>query len=315
MQRNDEPNEDLREPRGESPGERPALEPIRERCVATTCGGILYDAAILRKPTDVLFEREHWARQGALTMFEGGRGSVALLHVAGRHERHRAEGGAATQAQELDPVAESADPGRVGGALTAAAVGASPAAEDWVLRHYRRGGWAAKLSEDRYAWLGARRTRSFVEWRLLAELHRRGLPVPRPVAARYARSLLTYRADLITERIPDMRTLAQILAEQPLSAAQWRALGSTIAAFHRAGVHHADLNANNVLCGPPWGEMRIALLDFDRGRIRARGRWEQAVLRRLRRSLEKLARARPGLSYTDADWRALLEGYAQAAGA
>src|SRR5687768_10534560 len=37
----------------------------------------------------------------------------------------------------------------------------------WVLRHYRRGGLIAKLSQDGYLWTGASRTRSFKEWRLL----------------------------------------------------------------------------------------------------------------------------------------------------
>ena len=45
-------------------------------------------------------------------------------------------------------------------------------AERWVLRHYRRGGFVARLSRDRYLWLGESRTRSFAEWRLLAELRR-----------------------------------------------------------------------------------------------------------------------------------------------
>ena len=80
----------------------------------------------------------------------------------------------------------------------------------WVWRHYRRGGLMAKLSSDRYLWTGENRTRSFAEWRLLAELRRRELPVPVPVAARYIRSGLTYTADLITGELPASRTLAQI---------------------------------------------------------------------------------------------------------
>src|SRR5579871_2261850 len=36
-----------------------------------------------------------------------------------------------------------------------------------VLRHYRRGGWAARISSDRYRWREADATRSFAELHLL----------------------------------------------------------------------------------------------------------------------------------------------------
>ena len=41
---------------------------------------------------------------------------------------------------------------------------------------------------------------------MLLRLHAAGLPVPRPVAARYEQSGIAYRADLITEELPDTRT-------------------------------------------------------------------------------------------------------------
>src|SRR5512145_1497437 len=72
----------------------------------------------------------------------------------------------------------------------------------WVLRHYRRGGFVAKLRDDAYLWTGQSRTRSFAEWRLLRRLRDWGLPVPKPVAARYLRDGLSYRADLITVELP-----------------------------------------------------------------------------------------------------------------
>ncbi len=67
-----------------------------------------------------------------------------------------------------------------------------------VLRHYYRGGMIRRLSEDEFVWIGEDRTRSLREWRLLADLIRRRLPVPRPVAARYVRKGPRYTADLIT---------------------------------------------------------------------------------------------------------------------
>src|SRR5690554_5495799 len=42
---------------------------------------------------------------------------------------------------------------------------------DAVLRHYRRGGLAAKISDNRYIWQGARRVRSFHEFEILRSLY------------------------------------------------------------------------------------------------------------------------------------------------
>jgi len=174
----------------------------------------------------------------------------------------------------------------------------------WVLRHYRRGGLAARLSQDSYPWTGASRTRSFKEWRLLAELRRRGLPVPAPIAARYVRSGLMYRADLITELLPATHTLAALITGHELGETGWRSVGRTIGTFHRQGVHHADLNANNILIGEVDGT--VYLLDFDRGRIRRRGAWEEEVLARLKRSLEKIGGQRSNVKFGERQWAWLL---------
>lgn len=182
----------------------------------------------------------------------------------------------------------------------------------WVLRRYRRGGFMAKLSRDRYWWLGAARTRSFSEWRLLAELRRRGLPVPAPIAARYVRGMLTYQADLITEQLPSVRTLADSITGSALPNEGWRAVGRTVAAFHREGVHHADLNAHNILLRAAESAPAVYLLDFDRGRLRARGAWESEVLERLHRSLSKIARSRTQVQFGEREWIWLKEGYGEA---
>lgn len=180
--------------------------------------------------------------------------------------------------------------------------------ERWVLRHYRRGGFMARISHDSYLWLGEARTRSFAEWRLLAELRRRGLPVPAPIAARYVRGLLTYRADLITEHLPDSRTLADAITGAQLPREQWSAVGQTLAVFHREGVHHADLNAHNIMVEHAVAP-RVYLLDFDRGRIEPRGSWEQDVLARLRRSLEKIRAQRQDVAFAQEQWGWLMAGY------
>lgn len=263
-----------------------------EHFIATAGGGILYDASRLSKPGAELFSRSQWAQRGALAEVAGGRSSIAVLHVDGWPDLLRPDlPGAGTQNRPERKASFGAGGTR------------------WVLRHYRRGGLVAKLSQDSYLWTGANRTRSFLEWRLLAELRRRGLPVPAPIAARYVRGGLTYRADLITELLPGTRTLADVITGHDLPEAGWRAVGATIAAFHREGVHHADLNANNILLGE--GGTEVYLLDFDRGRIEARGPWEQVVIARLRRSLDKIKRQRPEVRFGEAEWRWLATAIAQ----
>lgn len=197
------------------------------------------------------------------------------------------------------------------GALAAVARGRGAAwfvrhdGRDLVLRHYRRGGLLGPWLGDRYLWFGLARTRAFREWHLLAELHRHGLPVPRPVAACVRRFGLCYRADLMTERLPDVESLAQRLAEDALPPARWNDIGRGLRRFHDAGVYHADLNAHNVLLG----RETLYLVDFDRGRLRAGGRWTRANLARLKRSLDKLKGLDARFCFSGTDWSALLAGY------
>jgi 3-deoxy-D-manno-octulosonic acid kinase len=73
-------------------------------------------------------------------------------------------------------------------------------------------------------------------------------------------------------------------------------------------VQHADLNAHNVLLGE---HHAVYVLDFDRGRIRERGAWEQDVLERLRRSLRKVTAELPADRIGDTQWQTLLAGLRQ----
>jgi len=151
-----------------------------------------------------------------------------------------------------------------------------------VLRHYRRGGWAARASRDGYLWQGRERVRSLREFSLLRRLHGFGLPVPAPIAAWYLRRGWRYRAAILVERIPGASSLVDAVNA---GDAPWAAVGAAIARCHRHHAHHADLNANNILLDrerQPW------LIDWDRGRIEAApGAWMQRVLDRLQRSLLK----------------------------
>jgi 3-deoxy-D-manno-octulosonic acid kinase len=184
-------------------------------------------------------------------------------------------------------------------------------ARQWVLRHFRRGGFIARLSQDGYVWTGEDGVRAFAEWRLLEALTRRGLPVPQPVAARYQRTGLFYRCDLITQRIVNADLLSAALARGALPEPLWRAVGAAIARLHRAGVDHADLNAHNVLLEVT-GAVRV--IDFDRGRLRAQGRWTAQNLQRLRRSLVKISRDLPSERFSDENWNWLMAGYKAASG-
>ncbi len=179
--------------------------------------------------------------------------------------------------------------------------------EQWALRHYRRGGLIGKFNTDHYLWTGLERTRAWREWHLTKALYQRGLPVPAPVAARVCRHGLVYSADLITLRIAGATPLSQHLQTAALAGGEWERLGALLRRFHEVGLDHADLNAHNILLdesGNFW------LIDFDRGRLRTPGPWQQRNLQRLQRSLKKLQGLSIGLCWSEVDWAGLLEGYA-----
>jgi 3-deoxy-D-manno-octulosonic acid kinase len=185
----------------------------------------------------------------------------------------------------------------------------------WVLRHYRRGGFIARISADAYVWAGEERVRAFSEFRLLYALAQRGLPVPTPVAARYLRRGPCYRCDLITERIVGALPLSERLGAAVLLEANWRSIGSSIARIHAVGADHADLNAHNILLDEAGA---VSVIDFDRGRLRAcvggaggaAPEWAAGNLERLRRSLEKISRGLPPDRFAALQWDYLLAGYA-----
>lgn len=156
-----------------------------------------------------------------------------------------------------------------------------------VLRHYRRGGMMARISKDRYIWRGAKATRSIAEFQILCRMLEAGLPVPRPIAAAYWQSGLTYRAAILIERIEQTRTLTEVVRKAPLPDQTAHQVARVIFAMHEAGFWHADLNAYNILLdhhGKAW------LIDFDKGRQGPVPNDKRVQnLRRLRRSLQKVA--------------------------
>lgn len=180
-------------------------------------------------------------------------------------------------------------------------------AETWVLRHYHRGGFVARFVEDRYLWLGLERTRAFREWRLLRRMQEWGLPSPVPVAACVDRNGLLYQADIITQYLPDTRTLSAYLRENGVEPAVWQDIGRMLGQFHRRGVEHPDLTAHNILVNSAGG---VFLVDFDNARLRPPGRWQERGIARLLRSLRKVA-LETGTEFDAAAWRGLVAAYSE----
>lgn len=177
---------------------------------------------------------------------------------------------------------------------------AATADEQWVLRPYRRGGAVARVSEKRYLWRGAERSRAFLELRLTARLHAEGLSVPPPVGACVWRFGLGYEAALLSVRIPGAQALAARL--EGIDRSTLEAVGALIRQAHARGLDHVDLNARNLLIDP---EGRPWLIDLDRCRLRPPGRWRETNLARLERSLAKFAPGREHEMIT-----AIRDGYA-----
>jgi len=153
-----------------------------------------------------------------------------------------------------------------------------------VLRRYRRGGFVARLSQDRYFYLGLEKTRSVREMRLLSTLHALGLRVPRPLWASVERvGLWTYRQTLMTQAIPKTKPLAHAVNE--MGTADWDRLAKALALCLDAGVYHPDLNANNVLVDR---DHQMWLIDFDRASLGATPRPGRRMVARLCASFAKL---------------------------
>lgn len=205
---------------------------------------------------------------------DGPAGRGAIVFDAARVEQARAEWfDAAAWGTRATPVSTG---GRGAAWFVDAPFGAV------VLRHYRRGGFAARMSRDRYWWGGEAAVRGVAEFRLLREVARRGVPVPRPVATMYVRRGAHYRASILLDRIPGARTFADRVID---ATAPWADAGRLVARAHRAGLDHADLNADNILFDDAGG---AHLIDLDRGVLRTLGEgWRRRNLERLHRSLLK----------------------------
>jgi len=183
----------------------------------------------------------------------------------------------------------------------------------WAVRRYRRGGLAAPLLGDRYLRTSA--TRPVRELWATVEARARGVPAPAVVAGAVYPVGPFYRSDLVTELIPDARTLeARIFGSGgiPDAAPLLRQAGRLVGALERALVLHVDLNAANILLMRGIEEKSSArVVDLDRAIVFPLGSREfgEAMRKRLERSLRKLSKRYERPLTTD-EWHALRAGYA-----
>ena len=178
---------------------------------------------------------------------------------------------------------------------------------DLVLRHYYRGGIISKFTDDMYLWQGLYKTRAIGEIQMLSRMQDMNLPAPIPIAAHIHRVGFAYKADIITQLIPQSQSLSAVLIKKPVPNKIWYEIGSVIKNFHDNHCNHADLNAHNILLDEKGG---IFLIDFDKSRIDNNSdTWLQSNLSRLERSLEKIKKTEATFYYSEQDFKLLMEGY------
>jgi len=182
-----------------------------------------------------------------------------------------------------------------------------PTMQQWVLRHYYRGGLIGKIINDKYLFTGQKNTRAACEFQLLNVLQGLTLPAPKPIAYRVTKQGPFYRADLLSSRIEHAQDLVAILSQRELAEQEWFEIGRVIRRFHDAGIYHHDLNSHNILIDH---QKNVWLIDFDRGEQRAVSSvWQQANMARLLRSFEKEKTKLATFYWQKSDWQFLLEGY------
>lgn len=193
----------------------------------------------------------------------------------------------------------------------------------WVVRPYLRGGWVARVNTDRFLAVGARRPEKEMWAGIVAR--DRQIRTPRPIAALWYPRGLTYRAEIVTEWVPDSVDLAGLLfhdrwpgeaepAPVPVRHESLCEAGAMINRLARAGLHHRDMNAKNLLVGRAGGEILVHVLDLDRCRIHPGPIANGVMAARLERSLRKFEE-NTGRAISEAGWAAFYEGLNEEPGA
>jgi 3-deoxy-D-manno-octulosonic acid kinase len=176
---------------------------------------------------------------------------------------------------------------------------------EYVLRHYRRGGSIGKVLSDQYLYTGLEQSRAWQEFKLLQYMKTLDLACPTPIAAMLNKSGLYYQADIISTKIPFAQDLHNILLDRILTTDVWQKIGQTIAEFHNNQIYHHDLNIHNIMLDAKHG---VWLIDFDKCGIKQGENWKKLNLARLKRSFEKEQRLH-NIHWQLADWQMLMSAY------
>tara|TARA_R110000868_G_scaffold57472_8_gene177391 strand:+ start:100 stop:834 length:735 start_codon:yes stop_codon:yes gene_type:complete len=176
---------------------------------------------------------------------------------------------------------------------------------EYVLRHYRRGGLIGKVLSDQYLYIGLEQSRAWQEFKLLQYMQTLDLACPTPIAAMLNKSGLYYQADIISAKIQGAQDLHHILLDRILTPDVWQKIGQTIAEFHNHQIYHHDLNIHNIMLDAKHG---VWLIDFDKCGIRQGENWKRSNMARLKRSFEKEKRL-GNIYWESADWQKLMTAY------
>lgn len=172
---------------------------------------------------------------------------------------------------------------------------------DVVVRHAMRGGALGVTGTD----LFFPPTRALRELVNSLRLRLAGVPTPEVVAfVTYRAGPVFRRSDVATREIKEGHDLSVVLREMKDSEHRKQCLeatGALLASLARAGAHHPDLNARNVLI--TWDDVagaRAHVLDVDRIRFHFPGdpMVANANFKRLERSLRKI-RERENISVSE----------------
>jgi len=170
----------------------------------------------------------------------------------------------------------------------------SPAGGHWVVRRYWRGG-VMRFLADRHLRLGE--PRPVVEARASEALRARGIPTPPVVGAAIYPAGVFYRADLVTEFVPETVDLGTLLfapegpwhTEPELRLEGLMEAGRLVGRLAGAGGRHPDLNASNLLLRLEEGSPAAVVIDLDRCLVAEGAVPVEPLLARLERSVGKVA--------------------------